>query len=96
VGFAEGVGFDFGGGDAVGDQLVCHGLGAALREALVVGGRAGGVGVAGNLDRGGLGGFAVGGGLRNDRQGTGREIGLVPVEEYQLGFGRRRRRGCRL
>ena len=74
------------------DQLGRHVLGPAHRQALVVGRRAGAVGVPVDLDPGVLDAAAVLRRLADDLPRAAGEVGAVPVEEHQIGAGRR---GCR-
>src|SRR5271169_4663483 len=73
----------------------CHGVGTALREPLIVAGRPGKIGVAGDLDLHrtarlvvGRRGFEDLGALRGD-------VVFIPVEEHQIDLMRRWRRWCR-
>ncbi len=86
VGFAVGVDGDFRGWDAVGHQLGGNRFGAAFGEALVVGGGAGSIRVAGNIECRDSRGFAVGRRLGDDLGRARGERVFIPVEEDQVGF----------
>ena len=84
---------DLAAADAACHQLGRHRIGAALRQALVVGRRAGAVGVAGHFDPRRLHPAGVGRRLGDDLPRAGRQVGAIPVEEDQVGARRGRSHG---
>src|SRR3984957_14024729 len=79
---------------AILDQFRGYGLGTTDRQALVVLRRAGGIGVAGNLDPRVLDACRIIGGFLDDLAGAVCQGCLVPVEEHKI-RARRRRGGSR-